>query len=123
MDGNFYHRDLKANSNNWPSCWDDLHDEYQRLNDPQSYPFTWEKLQNRVVVDWKADPQKLLHAHASDSPPFIVVRLSDGSKHNWEGGEPNQMILSYLLASANPTQEPSNSHSVKNLEAASSTNE
>jgi len=91
---------MKANNNQGPRGWEDLKDEHDRLGSADNYPCPWEKLQTRVVVDWNADPVELAKADIRADPPFRVIRIVDGSKHQWKGMEPNRMNLEYLLESS-----------------------
>ena len=90
---------LKSTENQWPQGWDDLRDEYDRLAEPDHYPWSWSELQNRVTIDWDADPDVLVKADPSVVPPFEVIRLSDGSASHWEGSEPNLKVLEFLMQS------------------------
>lgn len=97
---------LKSTDNEWPHGWDDLRDEYDRLAKPSHYPWSWEELQERIVIDWDADPAVLVTADPTNSPPFQVIRLSDGSNSHWEGSEPNLKVLEYLLESTDWPDPP-----------------
>jgi hypothetical protein len=58
-----------------------------------------EELRRIVEVDWDADPAELvkLPRNARGSP-FRVITLRNGKSRHYEGKEPNQMILDYLLS-------------------------
>lgn len=88
---------MEANEGAWPTGWDDLQDDYVTATETSGEPWTFESLQERVQVDWDADPDVLARATPSDDePPFRVIWLRDGGGEHWAGQEPNQMILEYL---------------------------
>ncbi len=37
---------------NWPTGWQDLHDEYERLAVPQHYAWTFDELKALISVNW-----------------------------------------------------------------------
>lgn len=100
---------LEKNGGTWPKSWDDL-----RTTSGQAYKGTAstnldgtlsvefrpresiEELQERVEIDWKADPVELLKSESGKTPPFRVIRLKNGRNTHYSGKEPNQMILEYL---------------------------
>jgi hypothetical protein len=58
---------------------------------------TIENLQQRVEINWNADPSVLAKAtRPTEGPPFRVIRLHNGKSTHYEGREPNEMILRYL---------------------------
>jgi hypothetical protein len=88
---------MKANGDEWPNGWDDLHDDYQTCVNRAGQPWTFEELSNRVRVDWSANPMELRKAlRESAKPRFRVIWLSDGMETHWQGAEPNQIIADYL---------------------------
>lgn len=91
---------LKSSGNRWPKGWHDLRDEFDRLNDVDSYPWSWQELQSLVVIDWQAEPAKLARALSTAEPPFRVIRLSDGSATHFDGSEPNRKVFDYLQTTA-----------------------
>lgn len=97
---------LKSTDNQWPCGWHDLRDEYERLAKPNHYPWRWEELQERITIDWDADPAALAKAAPATSPPFHIIRLTDCSNSHWEGSEPNLKILRYLVGSGNSPDSP-----------------
>lgn len=100
---------LEKNAGVWPKSWDDL-----RTTSGHAYKGTAstnldgtltvefraresiEELQERVEIDWKADPLELLKTESGKSPPFRVIWLKNGRSTHYSGKEPNQMILEYL---------------------------
>ena len=82
---------LRSNDNQWPTNWEDLRDEYDKLADPNHYPFTFVALQDRVVLDWKVDTLSL----ATADPPQIFFRLKSGRQASY-GGDPNERIREYF---------------------------
>ncbi|MEX2308221.1 MAG: hypothetical protein WD738_11540 [Pirellulales bacterium] len=88
---------LKANNGAWPRNWDELRDDYQTCVERSGQPWSFEELQNRVAIDWRADPSQLAAlANRDFTPPFCVIWLSDGTNSHWEHAEPNQIIADYL---------------------------
>ncbi|XAM00751.1 hypothetical protein OT109_05030 [Phycisphaeraceae bacterium D3-23] len=87
---------MEANDGDWPTGWDDLRDDHATRagsDDPRDF----KELQERVEVDWLADPAALVTASPDyENPPFNVIRLRDGRREYWGGAEPNQLILDYL---------------------------
>jgi hypothetical protein len=101
---------MERHSGSWPRSWDEL-----RTTSEQAYKGTGstnrdgtmiaefrprdsiEELQQRVEVDWKADPKELVKAEIKDtSPPFRVILLRNGKTTHYSGKEPNGMVLDYL---------------------------
>lgn len=71
----------------WPRNWEDLGIA------PNG------NLDQRVEVDWSADPKELLKMPRPDvGPPFRVIYLRNGRSTHFDGREPNQMILDFLEA-------------------------
>jgi hypothetical protein len=66
-----------------------------------------EELQQRVEIDWTADPSQLVKADFKRSgPPFRVIWLRNGKSTHYSGKEPNAMILEFLKWKANQKAEP-----------------
>lgn len=99
---------MQQHDNTWPHSWDDLrtvNNQTLRIN-----PEGFADLQERIEVDWYADPARL--AAAPDwpdplKPSFTVIRARNGSRAHWSGTEPNRMIWSYLQS---PTTAPASRH-------------
>ncbi len=89
---------LKSNSDEWPTCWDDLRDDYDAGVELSGQPCTFDELRNQVEVDWDIDPRNLreLPPLKDGNAPFRVVRLRDGREVYYHGREPNRMIHRYL---------------------------
>ena len=88
---------MKAHDDAWPRGWDDLRDPYEEPAKAQNYPWSFEELQSRVAVDWKARPEILRKMKPEDGrPPFCVIWLRDGRNDYYEGDDPNLRILRYL---------------------------
>ncbi|MEX1098314.1 MAG: hypothetical protein WED34_19875 [Planctomycetales bacterium] len=82
---------MEQHDDMWPTNWEDLR-PYARTG-----PNTFEELQERVGIDWNANPEELAKATPlAGKPPFRVIWLKDGTGIHYEGMEPNQMILEYL---------------------------
>jgi hypothetical protein len=110
---------METHGGAWPRSWDELH-----LTSQQAYKGTvstnrdgtWiaefrpraslDDLQQRVEIDWMADPASLaLVKRPSKGPPFRVIRLRNGKATHYEGREPNEMILEYLESKRVGTQK------------------
>lgn len=88
---------LRANDNAWPKGWEDLRDDFGAANAASRTSFTFEELQQRIEIDWDADPVALAKVKpSSDKPPFRVVGIRDGKDVAWGATEPNRMIHEYL---------------------------
>lgn len=84
-------------SGDWPSGWDDLRDEYDRLAPASHYAWTFDELQTRVWFDWNADPDAVRTA----DPPQKVFRLTSGRRVSFNG-DPNKLIRDYLRTGEDP---------------------
>lgn len=82
---------LKANDCRWPTGWDDLREEYDTLAEPSHYAWTFNELQERVVLDWDVDIEAIVNA----DPPVTVFRLADGGTANYNG-DPNVRIRDFV---------------------------
>jgi hypothetical protein len=101
---------MEKHDGSWPRSWDEL-----RATSDQAYKGTVstnrdgtmiaefrprdsiEELQQRVAIDWKADPKDLAKAGFKEKgPPFRVIWLRSGNSTHYSGKEPNEMILEYL---------------------------
>lgn len=82
---------LRENENRWPTEWDDLKDEFDTLAEPGHYAWTFAELQERVWLDWDANPRQI----AISDPPLTVFRLTSGRQASY-GGDPNERIRDYL---------------------------
>lgn len=90
---------MEHHENRWPSGWDDLLEPYERLAEKSGRPWTFEELQERVDVDWDADPRELARAPARHgAAPFRAIWLKDGGEWYWGAHEPNDIVWSYLKA-------------------------
>jgi len=88
---------MVAHDGNWPRGWSDLRPLHEQSVSAGKCPWPFEMLQERVVVDWTADPAKLLcMPEAPDVPPFQVVSLRNGNRTYWQGMEPNALIHEWL---------------------------
>ena len=66
-----------------------------------------EELQQRVQIDWTADPDQLVKADFKQSgPPFRVIWLRNGKSTHYSGKEPNAMILDFLKWKATLKAQP-----------------
>ena len=97
---------MERNGGSWPRSWDELRPTSEAYGGtasttPRIKEFrpraSIEDLQQRVELDWKADPKELVKAEFTESgPPFRVIWLRNGSSIFYEGREPNEMVLHYL---------------------------
>jgi len=88
---------LKSNNNQWPTGWNELKDDYDKAVKSGHRPATtWPELQERIAIDWHADPEIIAENDGTIDPPFRVIWLTDGSNHHWQGFEPNRRIFDYL---------------------------
>ena len=87
---------LEKNDNQWPSGWDDLRDEFESMADSDHYPWTWEELKARIIIQWDANPEVLAKADGKRDPPFEVIELSNEPVSYFVGGEPNRKVFDYL---------------------------
>lgn len=84
---------MHVNDGRWPSSWQELRPVYDNLEGAHVWSFT--ELQQRVAVDWKADPAKLKRM-ADAQQELQVIWLLDGTNAHWEGSEPNGRVAEYL---------------------------
>jgi hypothetical protein len=88
---------MKTNNGVWPRNWEDLRETYEDHAKKMGRPWTFEELQNRVEVDWSADPIRLTEAeNGRQKPPFPVISLRSGRTASWKGFEPNEMVHRFL---------------------------
>ncbi len=91
---------MKANENSWPRNWDDLEDDYQTCVSRSGDPWSFEELSRRVIIDWDANPTKLL-----EEPGLRVIWLADGTSSHWKSAEPNEIVASYLKSQTNSSMD------------------
>ena len=89
---------LERNEDQWPTCWDDLRDDYDNCVGRSGLPWTFDELRSRVEIDWNVDPERLreLPPDENGDAPFRVVRLRDDNEEYYAGREPNRMIHRHL---------------------------
>jgi len=104
----------------WPQSWEEL-----RATSDQAYKGAvstnrdgiWiaesrprariDELQQRVEIDWNADPRELAKTDFTESgPPFRVIWLRNGRSTHYSGKEPNDMVLEYLKWRERQIAEP-----------------
>lgn len=80
----------------WPHSWDDLRKNDKDLNGLNETKLA--NLQDRVEVDWNADPSILATLPERDDgkAPFRVIWLRNGTDVYWSGASPNRLIQFYL---------------------------
>ena len=81
----------------WPTAWDDLRDEYDRLAPQSHYAWTFEELQERVWFDFDAD----IHDVRDANPPRHIFELTSG-RHLSYNGDPNELIRDFLRTGKDP---------------------
>lgn len=89
---------MKSHDGAWPRGWEDLSAPYEACVERSGRHWTFEELQQRVDVDWQADPKVLAEASNDERPPFRVIWLRDGSSTYWNHAEPNGIVWEYLHA-------------------------
>lgn len=101
---------MERHNGAWPRSWDELKATEavaHKGTTSTNRDGTWiaefrprasiEELQDRVVIDFRADPVQLAKASwKSNEPPFRVIYLRSGKSTHYSGKEPNEMILEYL---------------------------
>jgi len=104
----------------WPKSWDDLANmRGQKTNGVYvgKTETSWEagfrpitsikELQQRVEIDWSANPKQLVKAEISaKGRPFRVIWLKNGKSYCYSGKEPNEMVLEYLKGKAEQKTSP-----------------
>lgn len=91
---------MKIHDGKWPAGWEDLREPYEICAEQSGRPWTFEELQERVAIDWHADPNNLaMAATKNGKPTFRVIWLRDGSDAHWKEREPNKMVYDYLKKS------------------------
>ncbi len=88
---------MESHDRSWPTGWEDLRPIHDQHVSNGNCPWSFEMLQDRVVVDWNANPQKLTDMPENDdAPPFNVISLKNGKTTYWSGMEPNGIIHDWL---------------------------
>ena len=82
---------LKSSSNLWPTSWEELKDEFDRMAEPTHYAWTFKELQERVEFRFDVTADQV----RDSDPPLVVFRLTSG-RHVSYGGDPNLLIREYL---------------------------
>lgn len=89
---------MESHEGAWPRSWDDLRPIHDRYVSEGKCPWEFEMLQDRVAVNWEADPKRLTSTpEGSNSPPFHVISLKNGKQTHWRNMEPNGMIHKWLI--------------------------
>lgn len=83
----------------WPTGWQDLRDEYDRLAVPDFYAWTFDELQTIINVDWNLTVEEIRESMQS----IDAIRLSGGSKVSYNGN-PNDLIFDYIHTGNDPHQ-------------------
>lgn len=84
-------------SGEWPSRWEDLRDEFDRLAPESHYAWTFEELQGRVWIDFDVDLDDVRDA----DPPIHLFELTSGRQLSYNG-DPNLLIRDYLRTGNDP---------------------
>jgi len=93
---------MDDNNGSWPRSWEELRPYHERRYSPDGREMHFTQLQERVEVDWSADPNALLRCSQDRDPPFEVVRCKSGRRCGpTYQHEPNRVILEYLKWSQN----------------------
>ncbi len=96
---------LKSTENRWPTGWDELRDEFDRMAEPSHYAWTFQELQDRVDLDFDVTAD---HVREAD-PPLTVFELSSGRKVSYNG-DPNKLIRHYLRTGEGGMKSIRNEH-------------
>ena len=83
----------------WPRGWEDLREPFEVCcKEVGARPWPFDKIKDRIEIDWNADPAVLRKAEMPPDPqkPFIVIWSKRGNTATWSGAEPNRLVLEYL---------------------------
>ncbi|KAA5536077.1 hypothetical protein FYK55_28190 [Roseiconus nitratireducens] len=83
----------------WPTGWDDLHDEYDRLAVPQHYAWTFDELQTLIDVNWDSS----IDAIRESDVPHDNVQLTSGRQVSYNG-DPDVLIHDFVHTGSDPHQ-------------------
>ena len=83
----------------WPTGWDDLRDEYDRLAVPEHYAWTFEELQSLINVDWDVSIADIKDSEV----PLKHIRLTSGRQVSY-AGDPDKLIYDYVQTGEDPNQ-------------------
>ena len=81
----------------WPTGWNDLHDEFDTLAPASHYAWTFDELQELVWFDFSANIDRV----RDSDPPVHVFHLTSGRKLSYNG-DPNVLIRDYLQTGDDP---------------------
>ena len=87
---------LDANNSDWPTNWEDLRDDYDVCVAKSGQPWSFEELKRRVFVNWEINSSELAN-EITNGNHVELITLRDGTLSQWEGRDPNQMIVDYFL--------------------------
>jgi hypothetical protein len=89
---------MEWHGGSWPRSWDDLEEPFEASLGPGGSLTYYQTLQDRVVVDFSANPADLAKMPAGDinSPPFRVIYLRSGKRYHFGYGEANILVWEYL---------------------------
>ncbi len=98
---------METHGGAWPKDWLDLRPIHDRYVSEGKCPWNFAMFQERVLVDWTADPKRLAAIQdQANTPPFSVITLRNGKRANWRNMEPNRMIHDWLREKAKKKLEP-----------------
>lgn len=83
----------------WPTGWDDLRDEYDRLAVPEHYAWTFAELQSLINVDWDVSIADIKNSEV----PLNHIRLTSGRQVSY-AGDPDKLIYDYVQTGEDPNQ-------------------
>lgn len=83
---------LKSSDDSWPTDWEDLRDEFDRLAEPSQYAWTFNELQDRVDLRFDVTAEQV-----RDSKTRLAVFALTSGREVWYNGDPNKLIKHYLL--------------------------
>lgn len=86
-------------SGEWPTRWDDLHDEYARIAVPEHYAWTFEELQTLINVNWDSSIDAI---RESDSP-LDNIQLTSGRQVSYNR-DPDVVIHDFIHTGNAPSR-------------------
>lgn len=89
---------LEANEGQWPRSWDDLRPYHSRVGSASGVPVPFEELSDRVIVDFFAEPDKLVRqGNSIGGDAFRVIYLRSG----WTDEPADPLLMTADVADAN----------------------
>ena len=89
---------MKSNGQAWPTCWEDLSDDFQPCLARSGQTWAFADLEQRIAVDWRADPVQVL-ANPDSAAVIWIVAEPDAT---FRGLSPNDILVRHLSAPKKP---------------------